>query len=404
MIFDVGRRVGALAVVVLAIGPLSPASAAATVGGNPTGATTQWTLSWADDFDGTAGSAPDSTRWSYDTGGQGWSQYEQQDYTTSTRNSRIDGTGHHLLIDAHTGDVPQGATCGTPSSSFPCGYTSARLVSRGKFQQQYGRFEIRAKMPSQSAFWPAFWALGTSVNCWPEQGEIDFAEIFDDESGHNTVHGGVHGPRTATTACANTPDQPAGGHLNLTDSGYDPLSAGYHVYSGDWFPDHVSMAVDGHTYATVYKSDHASWPFDQPFSLLLNMAVGVPGRLATPAADQAVLAVDYVHVFTPANPSATITDRVFGLGAADAHCIAAKTTPADGVPVIPAACGTSSLQQVTAAPDSLRISGKCLAAVASAVQLRTCDGTAAQQWRLESNQTLLNPGPGGASRPRTGRN
>src|SRR5215218_7829462 len=124
----------------LVAGPSSP-DAAAAVGG----------LTWADDFNGAAGTAPDPAKWGRDTGGSGFGNNELEYYTTGNSNAALDGQGN-LVITARR-ENPANYQCwyGT------CQYTSARLNTAGHFTQAYGRFEARLKTPKGQGLWPAFW-------------------------------------------------------------------------------------------------------------------------------------------------------------------------------------------------------------------------------------------------------
>src|SRR5438132_14301074 len=98
-----------------------------------------YTLRWADEFDGAAGSAPDQAKWAYDIGGNGWGNNELETYTRRIENAFLDGDGHliiKLIKETLTG--PDG---------IRRDYTSARLLTKGKFTQRYGRIEARLKMP-----------------------------------------------------------------------------------------------------------------------------------------------------------------------------------------------------------------------------------------------------------------
>jgi beta-glucanase (GH16 family) len=109
--------------------------------------------SWSDEFDGSAGSPPDSTKWNYDLGigpgRDGWGNNELQTYTDRTANAYLDGEGH-LVIKAIKENF-------TGADGATRGYTSARLVTLGKFEPTYGRIEARIKVPFGQGLWPAFW-------------------------------------------------------------------------------------------------------------------------------------------------------------------------------------------------------------------------------------------------------
>src|SRR5260370_725317 len=148
-------------------------------------------------------------------------------------------------------------------------YTSARLKTQGLFNQAYGRFEARIKIPAGQGMWPAFWMLGNNIGSvgWPKCGEIDIMENIGKEPG--TIHGSLHGPSTvARTSDASAPfSLPAG--QNFADA--------FHLYAVEWEPGTVRFYVDSNLYATFTQSQWpagGTWVFDHPFFILLNAAVG----------------------------------------------------------------------------------------------------------------------------------
>ncbi len=242
-------------------------------------------LVWSDEFAGAAGSAPDAASWQPVSGGHGWGNGELQCYTDSRDNSLVDGKGY-LVISARS---TPGHACADGTTND---YTSARLITQGLRSFQYGTFEMRAKVPTGVGAWPAFWALGQDHETagWPASGEIDVTEVLGREP--RVSHGSVHGPRADGTPYTVTGKQ---------ESPVD-LGAGFHVYSATWTPDGISFAIDGTTYNTVTRAQveaEGTWVFDQPFYLLLNVAVGGrwpgPPSAGTPWPQQMV--VDYVRVY-----------------------------------------------------------------------------------------------------------
>lgn len=133
-----------------------------------------------DDFLGPAGSKPNAQIWDYDLGGGGWGNNELQVYTDSADNVRLDGQGNLLIQARRTGT----------------GYTSARLVTRGKANIQYGTMMARIKFPAGQGLLPAFWMLGSDITSvgWPKSGEIDLMELPNVGTTYNTA---LHGPWTA---------------------------------------------------------------------------------------------------------------------------------------------------------------------------------------------------------------
>ncbi len=215
-------------------------------------------LVWSDEFDYTG--LPDATKWSYDIGdacdlpaGCGWGNNELQYYTDRRgKNARVENG--HLVLEAHLEDMKDSK------------YTSARLVTKGKGDWKYGRIEIRAKLPTGLGTWPAIWMLSTDweYGGWPESGEIDIMEHvgFMPDSILATVH---------TKAFNHTNHTQVGDSILIRDS-----ERNFHIYSLDWYPDHMDFYVDDVRYFT-FENDlktFAEWPFDKKFHLILNLAVG----------------------------------------------------------------------------------------------------------------------------------
>lgn len=247
-----------------------------------------WTLTWSDEFNGPDGSAPDSSKWTYDLGGKGWGNKELECYTNRLENAHIEGG--NLVITAQKEETPSACSDGTTSS-----YTSARLKTERLFSQAYGRFEARIKTPAGQGMWPAFWMLGEDISKigWPKCGEIDIMENIGKEPG--TVHGSLHGPSsTGRTSDATAPfSLPAG--QNFADA--------FHLYAVEWEPGVIRFYVDTNLYATFTQSQWpagGAWVFDHPFFILLNVAVGGtwPGSPDNTTQFPQQMLVDYVRVYT----------------------------------------------------------------------------------------------------------
>ncbi|MBM3449318.1 MAG: glycoside hydrolase family 16 protein [Bacteroidetes bacterium] len=213
-------------------------------------------LVWSDEFN--YNGLPDSLRWSYDVGrgcpqNCGWGNNELQFYTQNRKeNARVENGV--LIIEAHKENWDN------------ANYTSARLVTRNKGDWNYGRFEIRAKLPQGIGIWPAIWMLPTNwkYGAWPKSGEIDIMEFVGYVP--DTVYGTVH------TAAYNGMN----GLQKVRSIQVKDLSSAFHTYSIEWNADAIVFYIDGKKY-NEYKNDRtgsAAWPFDQTFHLLLNVAVG----------------------------------------------------------------------------------------------------------------------------------
>ncbi|MFL6278085.1 MAG: family 16 glycosylhydrolase [Blastocatellia bacterium] len=244
-------------------------------------------LRWADEFDGAAGSTPDQSKWNYDVGGNGWGNNELETYTRRTDNAFLDGNGHLIIkVIKETLTGPDG---------IRRDYTSARLLTKGKFTQRYGRLEARIQLPFGQGIWPAFWMLGDNIDSvgWPTSGEIDIMESVGREPAIN--HGTLHGPGYS-------------GGAGL--SGLYTLPAGqkfaddFHTFAIEWEPTAIRFYVDGNLYETKTTADAPGkpWVFDHPFFMLLNVAVGgsFPGNPDATTTFPQTMIVDYVRVYSDA--------------------------------------------------------------------------------------------------------
>ena len=263
----------ALAVLLTACGGAPPALKA-----TPIPVPAGWKLAWHDEFDGTA---IDKANWNYDLGGGGWGNGEAQFYTDRPENARVENG--LLLIDARQEKY---------EGSY---YTSARLKTQGLQEFQYGRIEARMKVPTGAGLWPAFWMLGTSFNGsnWPDCGEIDIMEYEGREP--DLIIGTLHGPGYSGTLGFSKWNRQK---HNIADD--------FRTYAVEWEPGQVTWFYDGVQYFSVTPADigDRKWVFDQPFFIILNLAVGgtFGGVIGLDTAFPAQLQVDYVRVFQPANP------------------------------------------------------------------------------------------------------
>lgn len=234
------------------------------------------TPSWQDEFDYTG--APDPAKWGYDIGGHGWGNNELQYYTDSADNASVaDGV---LTITARK-EKKEGRD-----------YTSARVISKEKGDFLYGRFEIRAKLPSGKGTWPALWMLPTdqAYGGWPKSGEIDIMEHvgYDPNRVHITMH---------TQAYNHTINTQRTG-IKLVDGAI----GNFHVYRTDWTPDAIRGYVDDELVLEFPNEGDgpAAWPFDQQFHFLINIAVGGNWGGQKGVDDNsfpARMQVDYVRVY-----------------------------------------------------------------------------------------------------------
>jgi beta-glucanase (GH16 family) len=237
-----------------------------------------WTLVWHDEFDGPEINAD---YWTHEIGGHGWGNGENQYYTDDPDNAFIeDGL---LIIQALERNY-----LGKP-------FTSARLTTQGKVTQQYGRIEARIQIPTGKGIWPAFWMLGENFDTvgWPRSGEIDIMENIGSEPW--VVHGTLHGPGYSGGSGV-------GAAYRLPDR--SPFHANFHVYAVEWEPEEIRWYVDDALYSTITPARlPGDWVYDQPFFIILNVAVGGrwPGYPdATTEFPQRML-VDYVRIYERSN-------------------------------------------------------------------------------------------------------
>ena len=250
-------------------------------------------LVWSDEFEGEAGLPPDQTRWTYDIGnGPDFDGYGngQLEFTTDfADNVALDGLGN-LVISAQ--DTP---------FFFDTQFTAGRVTTKDKLAVRYGRIEARMRLPPGKGIWPAFWMLGDSFPevPWPGPGEIDIMEYRGQDP--QAVFGSVHGP-----GFCGSPFVCAQGNISGTFrlDGLEGFDEDFHVFAIEWDESRITWFVDDDAYFTVTPNAVAAisgqWVFDQPFFLLLNLAVGGGFVMEPPDATTpfpASMIVDYVRVY-----------------------------------------------------------------------------------------------------------
>jgi beta-glucanase (GH16 family) len=202
---------------------------------------------YADEFDYTG--KPSADKWGYDTGGGGWGNNELEYYTGG---ANADVAGGILTIIAKKEAIGG------------MNYSSARMVSKNGGNTLYGRIEIKAKLPAGTGTWPAIWMLPDDnvYGAWPKSGEIDIMEMvgFDPNNVHFTVHNFLYNGANGK-----------GGNLVIPTASTD-----YHIYRVDWTPYALRAYYDGALIFTYVNDSNGpnSWPYDQKFHLLMNIAVG----------------------------------------------------------------------------------------------------------------------------------
>lgn len=232
-------------------------------------------LTWQDEFD--VDGAPNSANWDYNIGGNGWGNNELQYYTDRFENVKVeDGMLHITAIQ----EDYEGS-----------GYTSARLVTKGLFEQKYGRFEARMKLPFGKGMWPAFWLLGSDIdtNQWPNCGEIDIME--NGGSQPTIVSSAVHGPGYSA------------GNAIVKEYEFENtrVDTEFHIYGIEWGSDYINYYVDDVLYNQITPDDvTGDWVFNKgPFFIIINLAVGgnFDGYPNEDTVFPQSLMVDYVRVY-----------------------------------------------------------------------------------------------------------
>ena len=252
------------------------------VGAAPAPAPDGWDLVWSDEF---AGSQIDPAKWDFDADCWGGGNEERQCYTNSARNAEV--SGGMLVITARRESVSgpalpaaQRAAAKDPEAQAKREYSSARLTTRGKAVWRYGKIEVRARLPQGQGTWPAIWMLPetNSYGAWASSGEIDVLEAVNlgvycktcRAEREDTILGTIHFGKVWP-----------GNKFASTEVHYPQVLKGFHTFAVEWEADRIRWLVDGRVYAERSAnewfsggSDKPGAPFDQPFHLILNLAIG----------------------------------------------------------------------------------------------------------------------------------
>ncbi len=270
-----------------------------------------WVPVWCDEFNGTG--AVDSTKWRHVTGGGGFGNEELEYYTSRSQNATI--ANGKLIITA------------LKESYGGMQYTSAKIWTQGVINFKYGKIELRAKLPTGRGTWPAFWMMPqtSKYGAWPRSGEIDIMEHVGYDP--NVVLGTLHTERYYGTngRGGNTDSLLQSGDLASID-----VQNEFHTYSIVWEEGKIEWYFDDLLFGSVSydpaESDSrlyepsVDWPFDQPFYLIINLAVGGTWGGAQGVDDTCfptTLEVDYVRIYQKdylygdtANPSRIVNPQI----------------------------------------------------------------------------------------------
>ncbi len=233
-------------------------------------------LIWADEFNYSG--LPDSTKWDFVDGGN-WNDEAQYYTIKKVENARV--VNGKLIIEAHKKDFKGKA------------YTSARIHTIGRQSFKYGRIEIRAQVPSGNGAWPAIWMLGANIGemGWPFGGAID---IFEHIGSNPSI----------VQAYAHSAAHHRGDNTDIGDKTVvENLADNFHTYAVDWDTEKLDFSVDGRVYFSYKndkKQDTKTWPYNNPYDLIINLAIGGT-RGSKKGIDDALfpmqLLVDYVRVY-----------------------------------------------------------------------------------------------------------
>lgn len=230
-------------------------------------------LVWQEEFDGIS---LNEKEWNFELGDGcpnicGWGNNEKQIYTKDNHSFKNGNLVINVLKNGNDS------------------YTSTRITTAGKKEFQYGRMEVRAKIPTGKGIWPAFWMLGSNIKKvgWPKCGEIDILEYVGREP--HQIFTSLH-----------TQDS-HGNTINTKKTQIDNIEEGFHLYAIDWTKDKIEFFVDNQSVYTFNpdKKDENVWPFNQPFYFIINVAVG--GNFGGHDVDNEIFPqeflIDYIRVY-----------------------------------------------------------------------------------------------------------
>ena len=231
------------------------------------------TLVWEENFDG---NSLNEETWNFELGNGcpnlcGWGNNERQIYTNNNHQVK----NGLLTITARLKDSV---------------YSSTRITTHNKFEFKYGKIEARAKLPIGKGLWPAFWMLGSNIDevGWPKCGEIDILEYVGKEP--NMVFTSLHTQNSH------------GETINTKKTKIESIEDGFHIYTANWTKNKIEFFIDNqllYTFSPENIEDENIWPFNQPFYVILNMAIG--GNFGGPEVDNSIFPqefiIDYIKVY-----------------------------------------------------------------------------------------------------------
>lgn len=275
-----------------------------------------WKLVWSDEFDG---DQIDPSKWGFDVDCWGGGNAERQCYTSRPENAHVKDGVLNIVARRETAAGPalplhlrEAAPEDERDEIKAQPFTSARLTTRGKADWTYGRFEARARAPKGQGTWSAIWMLPTEnfYGGWAASGEIDIMEVVNHGTTCDKCSGGIENRALGTIHYGGEwpRNKYKGQDVELT-----PTDDGFHIYAVEWKEGEIKWFVDGNHFLTLTSKDWASAalfskkpksaPFDRPFHLIMNLAIG--GHLSEDTNDRGVdlegypkaLEVDWVRVY-----------------------------------------------------------------------------------------------------------
>lgn len=232
-------------------------------------------LVWQDEFNSSTLNLLD---WNFETGAGGWGNNELQNY----KKENVSVTGGHLIITAR--------------EESPGMFTSSRITTQDKFEFEYGRVDIRAKLPEGQGIWPALWMLGSNFNTvgWPACGEIDIMEMIGGSGRENTIHGTLHWQDPN-----GNPGNNNHAEFGKSFTGANSFSDDFHVFSIIWDEAKIEWLVDGNSFQVQSILDPNKSEFQDFFFFIVNVAVGGnwPGNPDSTTEFPQQLMVDYIRVY-----------------------------------------------------------------------------------------------------------
>jgi beta-glucanase (GH16 family) len=237
----------------------------------------KWELMWSDEFDYQG--LPDRTKWGYE---EGFVRNSESQYYTRARQENARVEDGMLIIECRKENFK-------PENHDAVEYTAASLITLNHASWQYGRIEVRAKLPKGKGVWPAIWTLGTNISQvgWPACGEIDIMEFLGGEP--NNIYGALH-------YAVDGEHRDDGGTLET----YKPYDD-FHIYAIEWYPDLIDFFFDSKKYHTVLLDQAGTGednPFRRPHYLLVNFALGGEwGGLVDDANLPQKYLIDYVRIY-----------------------------------------------------------------------------------------------------------